>query len=252
MYPIYTILQGMLHRPLEREFEEPDFAAPDANVSAARNLVGDVNIAQHRFFRAARSSPDLVGYWVTQELFITNPYSQLLLMVSSRLDNAHIRQMFLEVAVGEHGGCQESEGGYVRWKSHPSLLQRLGEHLGIDLSRAAQEFETLDYLQTLRRLCRSPMMAMGAIGAGNEQLLIQEYAAARYACVSACAAPEDVLEFFDANINANVEHGKLCETVAMGLKSQGFRTSEYLAGARRALAARVKFYDAAARRAKLV
>lgn len=251
MIPHYTVRQGLLHRPIKAEFARPSFHNPDTNILATRDLVAECHIANHAFFEAARDAQELVVYWVTQELFIANPFAQLLLRVAASLSNIYIRQKFLTVAAGRHGSLDSeplASGPGLQLPPRAYLSYRLAEHLSIRLENAKQAIETLQYMQTFTNLCRTPMLAMGAFGAGNE-LLVEEYNTARSACASVCGSASDLLRFFDAIIEATTGHGPICESIAMALKNQGYQTKDYLVGARRSLKARIRFYDTAARRA---
>ena len=78
-------------------------------------LVAEACLDQHPFFGAAERSLDVLSLWVSQELVMTNAFSQLVLSAASRIQNVHTRAVLAEIAYGEHGKSRrQSQSGRTR------------------------------------------------------------------------------------------------------------------------------------------
>jgi hypothetical protein len=104
--------------------------------------------------------------------------------------------------------------------------------------------QTERYLDTLINICASgPLSALGAIGVGNELLLVEEYGAANRAYAMAFDGHAGSV-FFAANIDADDTHSRLCAEIASGFCDlYGVSASEYDYAAERAIMARQHFYN---------
>jgi hypothetical protein len=233
-------LQRNATNQLPKDFAQVDFAISH-EVRAAERIVSSSNIEEHEFFSLARDNKRAVREWVAQELTVTNGFSQRLLSVAAQFSNVFIRQHLLDLIIGEHSTVG-NDG--VEYPAHPLLLQKAATIVGITVDQVVMRTPTAKYLDTLRRLCElGPLQALGAIGVGNELLLVREYTAARVAYTSAFSR-EDGAEFFDANISADGGHYELCAGAASAYCDlYNTNSRAYIDGARRAVQARVHFYD---------
>ena len=148
--------------------------------------------------------------------------------------------MMLEVASAEHGAVNEAG---IAVDSHPWLLQQLCVSLELDICQIKVAPETEAYLTTLDSLCRSsPIEGIGALGPGNEFLLLQEYRA--LADSFEAALPESQYStFFNANLTQDERHHEVLAMVATGLIELGAPSELYVESAIRAAEARIEFYD---------
>lgn len=242
MIPFNTLRKGIQHerwRSLSRQFQQLD--ASDSTKSAilkSEQRVSSARIGEHKFFAVAAESRRAVTLWVEQELSIMNSFSQLLLAVGSSLPNVFIRTQFLEVALSEHG--EPSGAGSP---PHPILLRQLAQAVDVDPNTAQLRAPTQRYLDSLLRLCESPLRALGAIGVGNKLLLVDEYSAAVKACSEAFGSDVGA-PFFRANIDSDRRYYEICAMATASLCDvYELSPTEYDEGARRAIRARVRFYD---------
>jgi hypothetical protein len=86
------------------------------------------------------------------------------------------------------------------------------------------------------------MRALGALGIGNEQMLLAEYRAVE-ACFDAVYPEADYRGFLQANFGEDETHTRLIGIAAAALTSFGYASEEFVAGARQGVEARVRYYD---------
>ncbi len=94
------------------------------------------------------------------------------------------------------------------------------------------------------------MRALGALGVGNEQMLLAEYRAVE-ACFDAALPSADYKSFLHANIGEDEAHTRLIAEAATALEKLGYDARQYLAGASDGVSARVRYYDELLREAQL-
>jgi len=204
----------------------------------ANQIQEQAGIERHRFFDMARVERDALKLWASQEAVVTGPFSQFLLLVASQLENVHLRAQFLEVATGEHNRLKKSQAP----NSHPWLLHRLCSSMGINGADVSPAHATIEFLTALASATSNTMRALGALGVGNERMLIPEYTAVKV-CFEHCYPEADYRGFLMANIAEDAEHTRIIENVARMLARQGHDENEYLIGAQLGVEARVLYYD---------
>jgi hypothetical protein len=204
----------------------------------ARQLVADCRLQEHPFFVEAAAQPDLLRLWASQEAVVTGPFSQLLLLVASQLTNVHIRARFMNVVAGEHNPLHDNEAIH----SHPWLLYRLCVTSGVNMDACRPLPPTIHFLKALASSLHDLMFALGALGIGNERMLITEYAAVRD-CFGSALPTASYRAFLNANIAEDEGHTRIIEQVAASLAVQGHSPKSYLDGATLGVSARVKYYD---------
>src|SRR4051812_5334440 len=116
---------------LHRDFIRPKFdLLPE--IAQAAQFAHKAHIDEHEFFERAGTSQEFVRTWISQELSITNAFSQLLLRIASMLSNIFLRVHFLEVALGEHG---DPDAAQLSALPHPLLIERAAKTANIGLER---------------------------------------------------------------------------------------------------------------------
>ncbi|WP_158710071.1 iron-containing redox enzyme family protein [Streptomyces katrae] len=208
-------------------------------VEEASRLVPESGVERHPFFALAGASRPALEFWVTQELFVTGVFAQLLGLTSSALVNVHQRARFNLVLQGEHGGVKDG----VARASHPWLLHKLAHSMGIVPDSVTPAEPTYEFLRDLASSMSSPISALGALGVGNEQMLVPEYGAVKSAFEN--AAPDvDHGDFLNANIYEDTEHSALIAHIASELIAHDPSLAEdYLTAARSSVTARMRYYD---------
>lgn len=189
------------------------------------------------FFQLARTSKLALELWVTQELVMTNAFSQLVLRAASEIKNVHLRAVLCEVATGEHGRVRR---GIAR-RSHPWLLNELRESIDLDMRRVMPIGATATFLRALEETTSNPLEAIAAIGVGNERLIVPEYES-----VKECFAlvwPEALHEpFLNANIDEDVVHARLCYEAASRLIAAGADPDDFDRAARSSIDNRLLYF----------
>jgi len=213
-------------------------AEPHPAIALADELVANCRIEQHPFFEHASRSRSALRVWAAQELAVTGPFSQLLLVLAAKIRNVHIRAMVVEVAYGEHG----TPGASIASASHPWLLDKLRDSMGILPQEVEILPETWQFLAELQEICElSPLAAIGALGIGSEKLLIPEYTAVKMAFEKSLPDCE-YQTFLDANIDDDTWHAVLMSKAAGALIALGSEPEHYLEGARVSIDARMSYY----------
>jgi hypothetical protein len=230
----------------EPYFEHVQCDSVHPAIHAAEQYVVNKHLERHEFFEYGKTSPKALKMWVTQELIVTGPFSQLIFRVCADIRNVHVRGMLSAVAAGEHGPIN-SEG--IAESAHPWLLHKLREHLQIPCEAVKPFDETLTFLRILEEACESPLRGIGALGVGNERLLIPEYTAVRQTFF-ACIPDFKMDDFFVANISEDWEHYRLMMGAAAALIAMGHNPDDFLESAKRSVDSRYEFYDALLARIK--
>lgn len=202
-------------------------------------------LLRHPFLLAARNrrlSREALCVFACEELFVSMAFPTMMAEVICRIpwSDETFRYPLIANMFEEAGGLEPTE-------SHPSLLRKLACDLGVaaEAIRAkAPLAETSQYLDKLFGQCRDSTYVEGlaAIGYGNEYLVLFEYPILKRACRdNGCS--DEVLKFFDVNVEADVAHTNNIESVI----ASSCRTPEDWQLVRcatlRALSARELFYD---------
>ncbi len=228
---------------LHHDWDAPQFFLPPTSVGIspdileARAMADQSGVAQHEFFRIAQSSPDLLRLWTSQEAVVTGPFSQMLLLLASRIKNVHSRAKFLEVIEGEHGNVRDG----VAYHSHPWLLYRLCVSVDLDLAAVRPLQPTLKFLAALADSFEHMEVALGVLGIGNERMLLSEYATVER-CFDACMPNAEYRAFLRANVDEDEMHSAIIEAVVSTFSSPD-AVQQYVEGARRGVKARLVYYD---------
>lgn len=221
-------------------FAPPADRANHPRVREALELVDQSQIELHPFFEVAARSREVLKVWVSQELIVTGPFTQHLLRLAARIDNVHLRAMVAEVAYGEHNKLK----GATAERSHPWLLDRLRASVGLAPTEIEVLPETRVFLDELAEQCAGSMLrAVGALGVGNERLLVPEYSAVRRAFEKVWPDCE-FEDFLDANIDEDRYHSALMARVGTGFIGDGGDPEDFFDGARAAIESRLRYYDA--------
>jgi Iron-containing redox enzyme len=219
------------------------FFLPTPSVSrdafrSANRIQAAARIQDHQFFTAAAVDAEALRLWVSQEAVVTGPFSQLLLALASLIKNVHLRAQFLLIATGEHNDLRDGAAE----DSHPWLLHRLCVSVGLDPEGVSPLPFTVRFLEALASCFATPLEALGALGVGNERMLIPEYTAVQR-CFECCYPQADYRDFLRANIEEDGEHCLIAERVARALAMNEDEARQYLDGAIIGVEARVKYYD---------
>lgn len=205
---------------------------------AAERLAADAELEKHPFFICALADPRAVLCWLTQELIITNAFSQLVLAAAAVLPNVHHRSILAEVASGEHGKFRD---GAAR-AAHPSLLERLRTSIGIERSDVKPLAPTVHFLSRLASRIPDPIASVAFIGVGNERLIEPEYTAVEK-CFDRHFPDASYRPFLHANVNEDILHSNLCYDLADALIETEADRDRYISEARLAIASRVQYFD---------
>jgi hypothetical protein len=204
----------------------------------ANSYQENAGVEGHRFFTIAAKDPAALVLWASQEAIVTGPFSQLLLLAASQITNVHLRAAFMNVIGGEHNAVVDDRAAH----SHPWLLHRLCESMGIEPHSVRPLALTLQFLNSLAKTASNLMQALGALGVGNERMLIPEYGAVQR-CFEACYPEADYQAFLLANILEDTEHTAIIEKVARAMAALGHDAEDYYIGAKIGVSARIRYYD---------
>jgi hypothetical protein len=215
------------------------------NLTANRDFVIEAEVIErgariedHPFFVVAGKSREALVVWASQEAVVTNPFSQVLFEVMAAIKNVHVRSILLPVVAGEHSNLRNG----IAERSHPWLIWQLCRSLGVNEKEIKPTRAVIEFIDVLESTVNDPMLALGALGIGNELMLLAEYRAIERCFESAC--PEaDYRDFLHANIGEDETHTKLIGTAAAALADLGFNARQFVVGAQIGVAARVKYYD---------
>jgi hypothetical protein len=222
-----------------REYFDPIPSNLDGSfIEFAEKLERDARVEDHPFFSAAKRSRQLLVLWAGQEAIVTNPFSQILFRVIGSIRNVHVRSLLLPVVGGEHSAVRKG----IAEKSHPWLIWRLCVSLGLSEQEITPTKAVVEFIHALEATEENPMRALGALGVGNEQMLLAEYRAVE-ACFDMACPDADYRDFLHANIAEDETHTKLISNAAIALTACGYQASDYIIGARQGVAARIQYYD---------
>lgn len=210
-----------------------------------RRVVKSDPVLHHPLLKAARAqalSREHLKLFAVQESFVSLAFPAMMAEVVARIPYTleAVRYPLITNMFEEVGERSLNE-------SHPALLRRLAGALGAadhEISTAQPLLKTKQYLDALFSICRdsSYLRALGAIGYGNEYLVLFEYPPFREA-TRAVGCPEEVLRFFDVNIEADATHTvNLERALAHACTGPGDVEAIY-DGMMQSLAARNLFYD---------
>jgi hypothetical protein len=207
-------------------------------IFAAETIQKAAGIENHPFFTFAKKEKRALTIWAAQEAVVTNPFSQILFHVIGSIKNVHIRSILLPVVEGEHSRLRNG----IAEHSHPWLIWRLCNSMGIGESDIQPTGAVIEFIQTLEDLTGGLMCALGALGIGNERMLLDEYSAV-YNCFEVAYPEAAYRDFLRANIDEDSGHTKLIETAAAALAATGHDPEEFIRGAELGVSARVRYYD---------
>ncbi|MEQ1881122.1 MAG: FAD-dependent oxidoreductase [Burkholderiales bacterium] len=215
---------------------------PFANAVHQANIIADnCGIESHEFFKIAQNEPDLLRFWASQEAVTTNAFSQLLLFCCATIENVHARSQFLPVVTGEHS--LKLHGGIAE-NSHPWLLKRLCRSIGVDEISISPADCTVKFLGHLRDATRNTFRALGALGVGNERMLIPEYSAVMNSFETCFPeSKDDFRPFLFSNIHEDRTHSEVLQDLAGKIVARQDDYDSYIAGATEGVAARMTYYD---------
>ena len=210
-------------------------------VDLVEGAVSDAELDKHPFFELAALSPDVLLMWVSQELVMTNAFSQMVLFAASRLQNGHDRAVLTEVARGEHGRIRKG----IADRAHPTLLERLRQSIGLSRSNVFPLPPTRDFITRLATELSEPLRAVTFIGVGNERLIEPEYTAVKQLFqLHRHLWPEaDVNEFLDANLDEDRTHSRLCLELASSYIRTQAAAEQFRTAVREAIASRLLYFD---------
>ncbi len=222
----------------ERWFMPPSSVEMHPVVMEIEEAISNSGLEQHPFFDRAIASPAALRLWATQELVMTNAFSQIVLMATASVVNVHLRTMIGQVAFGEHGGAK---GGIAR-RAHPWLLEQLRDSMGIPTNEVRPAPATIKLIDRLASATTDPLTAVAWIGVGNERLIIPEYTAVKR-CFEACMPNVKYKKFLDANLHEDVAHTRMCYEFASALLHEGGDVKLYKQEALASIQGRLRYFD---------
>jgi len=225
----------------EEYFSALDNKHADTNnavILQARRILNDCEISKHQFFVTARKNSNALRVWAAQEAVITNHFSQVLLCFLSQVKNVHIRSLLMPVIAGEHSEIKKG----LAYGSHPNLLAKLVQDLGISTSEIRPIECTVQFANALDRSTLNWFEGLGFLGIGNEAMLVPEYEAVETAFAHHFER-SIYRPFLRANIEEDKSHSDLMDQAAMFTISSEADASKYLEGARSGVASRLEYYD---------
>jgi hypothetical protein len=207
-------------------------------VREIERYINERRLDEHPFFRLAFNSKAVLSLWVSQELVMTNAFSQMVLRAASYIPNVHARAVMAEIAFGEHGTARR---GFAE-HAHPQLLDQLRASINLDPALIEPAMPTRDFISRLRSHLTDTLTALAYIGVGNERLIIPEYAA-----IKKCFAhqwPEcDYEPFLKANLVEDITHSKLCYELASMLIQSEEDSRAFKAAAIASIESRFQYFD---------
>lgn len=216
-------LPDVPENPVVREIEE---------------YIDERRLDEHPFFQLAIDSKAVLALWASQELVMTNAFSQIVLRAASLIPNVHARAVLAEIAFGEHGAARR---GFAK-HAHPQLLDQLRASINLDPMAIKPAIPTRDFISRLVSHLANPLSALAYIGVGNERLIIPEYSA-----IKKCFAqqwPECNYEpFLKANLVEDITHSKLCYELASMLIKSEEESREFKAAAIASIESRFQYFD---------
>lgn len=207
-------------------------------IQGAEAAVADAKLDQHPFFTSAAASRAALELWVSQELVMTNAFSQIVLAAASRIQNVHARAIMTEIAYGEHG---RAKAGFAKG-AHPWLLERLRASVDLPRERVSPLEPTMRFISRLTASLADQLTAVAYIGVGNERLIDPEYTAIER-CFRSLIPNGDFGPFLHANLNEDIRHSHLCYELASIMIRTEKDAKKYLKAARQSIASRVRYFD---------
>ena len=207
-------------------------------VEKVEEYIAATSLDQHPFFAEAKVNTNALLMWASQEIVMTNAFSQIVLFAASRVRNVHIRAVLAEVAYGEHGRCKRG----LAAKSHPWLLEQLRTSVGLSSEEVKPHPATISFIGRLCEFLESPLSSIAGIGVGNERLIEPEYKAIKQ-CFAAKFPGTNFAPFLDANMSEDLIHSRLCYEAATALIVSDDDATRFLGWARRSVDSRVKYFD---------
>lgn len=210
-----------------------------------RRIVKDHQVLRHPLLEAARRhelTKAQLKIFAIQESFVSLSFPAMLAETI-----AHVPYALEQVRYPLIVNMFEEVGERDLSQSHPSLLRSLAKGLGASDEEVVNSKplpKTEAYLGMLFEICRgeSYLRSLGAIGYGNEYLVLFEYPPFRDA-TRAVGGEDAILRFFDVNIEADAEHTvNLERTLAAACRGSG-DVGQILDGMLQSLQARQVFYD---------
>jgi hypothetical protein len=219
-------------------FEPLTGSSTHSVVDRVEAYVESVELQHHPFFAQAAVSKSALTLWVSQELVMTNAFSQLVMYAASRITNVHARAVLAEVAYGEHGRAKRG----LAKASHPWLLNQLRDSIGLSTTAVKPEKPTRDFIQRLASGLHSPLASIAFIGVGNERLIVPEYEALR-SCFQELWPTANFEPFLQANLTEDITHSRLCYELASMLIRTDEHAIQFEAASRASVDSRVQYFD---------
>jgi Iron-containing redox enzyme len=234
---VNNILAGENFRA--REYFQPIIHRPVAPFALeAEAIERNARIEDHPFFQYAKTRPEVLVLWTSQEAIVTNPFSQILFRVMAEIPNVHVRSLLMPVVYGEHSPLRVG----IANNSHPWLIWNLCKSIGLSEDKIKVTKAVANFIHALKLTETEPMRALGALGVGNEQMLIAEYKAIE-ACFDSALPSADYRNFLQANIGEDEAHTRLIAEAATALEQLGYDPNQYMRGATEGVSARIGYYD---------
>jgi len=225
-----------------KHFLPPAFSGLHPVIEDVEQYIEATNLSSHEFFAIAANSELALKMWLSQELVMTNAFSQVVLAAASRVPNVHVRAVLAEVAYGEHGHVRE---GLAR-RAHPWLLHRLADSVNLDPTAVVPYDCTAALISQLAASVEEgTLVAVAWIGVGNERLIIPEYSAIEK-CFAAVMAKATYEPFLQANLKEDVLHSRLCYEVASSLITNEDDARRFYNAAVASVRGRCEYFDALA------
>ena len=212
---------------------------PDRSfVDIAAKIERDARIEDHLFFSVAKNRRDAMVLWASQEVIVTNPFSQILFQLIGNVRNVHIRSILIPIVGGEHSKVKQG----TATKSHPWLIWKLCRSMGIQSADIKPTKAIVDFIEVLATSVENPMYGLGVLGIGNELMLLAEYKAVE-SCFDLAFPEAEYKDFLHANIGEDEVHSRLIGDAAAALVGLGFKSQDFVEGAKAGVQARVAYYD---------
>jgi hypothetical protein len=214
-------------------------APPETDLTEAlEELVLDAKLDEHPFFDLAARTQSALWLWASQELVMTNAFSQIVLRAASQIGNVHARAVLAEVAYGEHGRVRSG----LAKRAHPWLLEQLRASIDLTRSKVAPAQPTINFIERLASRITEPLESVAFIGIGNERLIAPEYKAIRR-CFQALFPLAQFEPFLKANIDEDIVHARLCYELGAILSKSSADEQRFLEAAAASIKSRVIYFD---------
>jgi pyrroloquinoline-quinone synthase len=210
-----------------------------------RTLVDDHPLLDHAFFKRLErreAEPDELIRWALQDRHVSYTFPRLIALIVASFAAQGPWVTKGRMALVENLWEEMGEGDYER--AHSTLMDALLTSIGVsaddlDVARMDSTATFLDMQLELSR--QDPFAGMGAFCYANEYLALKEYPPIQDAVLHIW--PEADIRFFEANWEADGHHTELVEESIERLASSNRDLEKAKLGARRALQARMGFYD---------